>query len=294
MSRMCVGKRVVVTGASRGLGRAFALELARAGADVVINGTDAARLAETEKQVAAAGARCVAVPGSIADEAVAKRLVDRCVESLGGLDVLVNNAGVNRDRTLLKMSGEEFDEVIAVNLRGSWAAAKHAAAAMQERGGQIVNVTSNSGLTGSVGQTNYAAAKAGVVGMTLTWAQELARYGIRCNAIWPLALTDMTRPVYARRCKEAEEAGKPAPAAADAGFGAPEDVAQLVVFLASDAAAELNGQIISFNGRKLALWSHPREIAIERRTAWSAEDLARDFRSTAGRSLEELYRASAT
>jgi 3-oxoacyl-[acyl-carrier protein] reductase len=294
MSAMLEGKRAVVTGASRGLGRAFAVALARAGADVVINGTDAARLAETEGLVRATGRRCAKVQGSIADEDVAQRCAAAALEQLGGLDVLVNNAGVNRDRTLLKMSGEEFDQVIAVNLRGSWAAAKHAAAAMQERGGVILNVTSNSGLTGSVGQTNYAAAKAGIVGMTFTWAQELARYKIRCNALWPLALTDMTRPVYARRCKEAEEAGRPAPAPADAGFGAPEDVAQIVVFLASDAAAQLNGQILGFNGRKLALWSHPREIAIERRPAWSAEELARDFSATAGRQLEELYRASAT
>jgi 3-oxoacyl-[acyl-carrier protein] reductase len=294
MSGLCAGKRVVVTGASRGLGRAFAVELARAGAQVVINGTDPARLEETAKQVAAAGGRCAAVLGSIAEEEVAQRLVGTCVDRFGGIDVLVNNAGVNRDRTLLKMSGEEFDRVIAVNLRGSWAAAKHAAAAMQAGGGQIINVTSNSGLTGSVGQTNYAAAKAGVVGMTFTWAQELARYRIRCNAIWPLALTDMTRPMYERRCKEAEEAGKPRPAPEDAGFGAPERVAQLVVFLASDAAGDLNGQVISFNGRKLALWSHPREINVERRAGWTAEDLARDFRASAGRSLEELYRASAT
>jgi 3-oxoacyl-[acyl-carrier protein] reductase len=294
MGAMLAGKRVLVTGASRGLGRGFALALARAGADVAINGTDPVRLGETAKLVRDTGRRCASVLGSIADEEVARRCAAACVDELGGIDVLVNNAGVNRDRTLLKMSAEEFDQVIAVNLRGSWAAAKHAATAMQERGGHIINVTSNSGLTGSVGQTNYAAAKAGVVGMTLTWAQELARYKIRCNAIWPLALTDMTQPVYARRCKEAEEAGRPIPAAADAGFGAPEDVAQIAVFLASDAAAGINGQILSFNGRKLALWSHPRELAIERRASWTAEELARDFATTTGRSLEELYRASAT
>jgi 3-oxoacyl-[acyl-carrier protein] reductase len=294
MAGLVAGKRVVVTGASRGLGRAFARALAAAGADVAINGTDPAKLAETEKLVTQAGRRCASVLGSIADEDVARRLVETCVEQLGGIDVLVNNAGVNRDRTLLKMSGAEFDEVIAVNLRGSWAAAKHAAAAMQAGGGHILNVTSNSGLTGSVGQTNYAAAKAGVVGMTLTWAQELARYRIRCNAIWPLALTDMTAPVYARRRQEAEDTGKPVPSAADAGFGDPGDVAALVVFLASDAVPDLNGQILSFNGRKLALWSHPREIGIERRARWSAEDLARDFAATTGRVLEPLYRASAT
>ena len=288
------GKRAIVTGASRGLGRAFARGLAAEGAQVVINATGAEGLRETAELIERDGGRCVEVVGSVADEDVARGLAETCVERFGGLDALVNNAGVNRDRTLMRMSAEEFDEVVAVNLRGSWACAKHAALAMKESGGLILNVTSNSGLTGSIGQTNYAAAKAGVVGMTFTWAQELARYGVRCNAIWPLALTQMTEPVYARRRKEAEEAGKPVPEAADAGFGDPADVARLVTFLVSDAAAGINGQIVSFNGRKLALWSHPREINVERREGWTLEELARDFDRTAGAAPEEMYRASAT
>lgn len=294
MSKVLDGKRVVVTGASRGLGRAFARTLAAEGAQVVINATGAEGLEETAGLIAEAGGRCESVLGSVADEKVAAELVERCVSSFGGIDALVNNAGVNRDRTLMKMSGEEFDEVVAVNLRGTWACTKHAALAMKASGGTIVNVTSNSGLTGSVGQTNYAAAKAGVVGLTFTWAQELSRYGIRCNAIWPLALTQMTEPVYARRKQQAEEAGDPVPAATDAGFGDPDDVARVVAFLVSDAAREINGQLISFNGRKLALWSHPREINIERRDAWTLDELVRDFGKTAGSSLEEMYRASPT
>ena len=133
-----------------------------------------------------------------------------------------------------------------------------------------------------------------MVGMTFTWAQELSRYGIRCNAIWPLALTQMTEPVFARRKQQAEEAGDPVPQPQDAGFGDPDDVARLVSFLVSDAAAEINGQVISFNGRKLALWSHPREINIERRDEWTLDDLIRDFGGTTGKALEEMYRASPT
>lgn len=294
MANGLVGKRVVVTGASRGLGRAFACALAAEGAQVVVNATGAEGLEETVRRIVDGGGRCESVLGSVADEEIAAELVERCTSSFGGIDALVNNAGVNRDRTLMRMSGEEFDDVISVNLRGTWACSKHAALAMKESGGCIINVTSNSGLTGSIGQTNYAAAKAGVVGMTFTWAQELSRYGIRCNAIWPLALTQMTEPVFARRKQQTEEAGDPVPEPADAGFGDPDDVARLVAFLLCDAASEINGQVISFNGRKLALWSHPREIQIERRDAWTLDDLIRDFGTTTGQSLEEMYRASPT
>jgi NAD(P)-dependent dehydrogenase (short-subunit alcohol dehydrogenase family) len=294
MSDLLAGKQAVVTGASRGLGRAFACALAAEGASVVINATGADGLDETAALIAAAGGTCETVLGSVADEGLAATLIDRCVSSFGGIDALVNNAGINRDRTLMKMSAEEFDDVVAVNLRGTWACAKHAALAMKESGGCIVNITSNSGLTGSVGQTNYAAAKAGVVGMTFTWAQELSRYGIRCNAVWPLALTQMTEPVYARRKKQAEEEGDPVPQPHEVGFGDPDEVARLVTFLVSDAASEINGQVISFNGRKVALWTHPREINIERRDGWTVAELIEDFGSTAGRSLEEMYRASPT
>jgi NAD(P)-dependent dehydrogenase (short-subunit alcohol dehydrogenase family) len=294
MTEALTGKRAVVTGASRGLGRAFARSLAGEGAKVVINATSAAGLEETATLISERGGTCEIVVGSVADEEVATQLIERCVSRFGGIDALVNNAGINRDRTLMKMSAEEFDDVVAVNLRGTWACSKHAALAMKESGGCIVNITSNSGLTGSVGQTNYAAAKAGVVGMTFTWAQELSRYGIRCNAVWPLALTQMTDPVFTRRRKQAEEEGDPVPQPQELGFGDPDDVAQLIAFLVSDAASEINGQVISFNGRKLALWTHPHEINVERRDGWTLSELISDFGSTAGRSLEQMYRASPT
>ena len=272
-------KRVVITGSSRGLGRAFAVEMAKAGAAVVINGTDTAALAAAEREVAACGGRVVSVAGSVAESAVCERLVATCVEAYDGIDVLINNAGVVRDRTLFKMSEAEFDEVIAVHLRGSWACGKHAALAMREQGsGHIINVVSNSGLTGGFGQSNYAAAKAGMMGLLRTWVLELSRYGIRSNAFWPIAATDMTEVVFERAASAAAAQGEPAPTPAALGFGTPAEVAQGMVWLASDAAARLNGQCLTFNGRKTALWTHPREVhEVFREMPWSVAELTRHY-----------------
>ncbi|MCB1748211.1 MAG: SDR family oxidoreductase [Gammaproteobacteria bacterium] len=258
---LLAGQRVVITGSSRGLGRACAVEMARHGAAVVLNGTNAAALAEAEQAVQAVGGRCVAVAGSVAESALCERLVQTCVEAFGGIDLLVNNAGVVRDRTLFKMSDAEFDEVIAVHLRGTWAASKYAALAMREQGGgHIINVVSNSGLSGGFGQSNYAAAKAGMMGLLRTWVLELARYGIRCNAFWPIAETAMTEVVFANAARAAEAENRAAPSAVELGFGTATEVAQGLVWLASEAAARFNGQCLTFNGRKTALWTHPREV----------------------------------
>lgn len=291
MTGMVAGKRIVVTGASRGLGRAFALALAEQGARLVVNGTNAEKLAETVELVSRAGGEVVGELGSVVEYATAERLVARCVEAFGGIDVLINNAGTVRDRTLMRMSEEEFDEVVAVNLRGTWTCSKAAALAMKDAGGHILNVISGSAFTGPVGQTNYAAAKAGVASMMRCWVFELERYGIRSNCLWPLALTDMTGVIVERNRALAEKEGRPAPAPADLGLGDPNDVARAIVFLASDAAASLNGQIVSFNGRKLALWTHPREIHVTERDAWSLDELARDFFATAGREPQAIYKA---
>jgi 3-oxoacyl-[acyl-carrier protein] reductase len=285
------GKRIVVTGASRGLGRAIAVALAEQGAQLVLNGTNAAKLDETMDRVAATGADAVAELGSVAEVETADRLVRRCCEAFGGIDVLVNNAGLVRDRTLMRMSEEEFDDVVAVNLRGTWACSRAAALAMKEGGGHILNVISGSAFTGPIGQTNYAAAKAGVASMMRCWVYELERYGIRSNCLWPLALTDMTGVIVERNRALAEKEGREPPSPAELGLGDPADVAKIVVFLASDAAASLNGQIVSFNGRKMALWTHPREVNVTERDAWSLEEIERDFFTTAGRALQPIYKA---
>lgn len=248
------GKRIVITGSSRSLGRHFALACAKEGASLIINGTNEEALAGVVKEIAALGVPVHAVPGSVAETATSNALVDTCIQKFGGIDVMVNNAGIVRDRTLMKMTDEDFDEVIAVNLRGPFLCTRRAAIAMKEQGsGHIIQITSASGLVGNFGQTNYAAAKAGLMGMMYTATKELARYNIRCNAMWPVARTDMTQPLI-------DKAGK---TASELGFGEPEDVAKGLVWLVSDAANNFNGQCLTFNGFKTALWRSPVEEYIK-------------------------------
>lgn len=254
------GKRVVVTGSSRGLGRAFAMEMAAEGAKVVINGTDAQALAAVEAAINKAGGEVVAVRGSVAEESVCQSLVDTCVEAYGGIDIMVNNAGIVRDRTILKMTMQEWDEVIAVHLRGAFGCTRAAATAMRETGGgHIVQIISASGLAGGFGQANYAAAKAGMMGLLRTSVLELSRFGIRNNAFWPIAETDMTQVVFERARAQADDAGEQAPDPVQLGFGKPEEVAQGLVWLTSDDAQRFDGQCMTCNGRKVALWTHPEE-----------------------------------
>lgn len=282
------GKRVVITGSSRGLGRATAVEMAKAGARVVVNGTDPEALAETVSLVREAGGEVASVVGSVADASVCATLIQTCVTHYGGIDVLVNNAGQVRDRTLFKMSEEDFDAVIAVHLRGAWACGKYAAIAMREQGGgQIINIISSSGLAGGFGQSNYAAAKAGLLGLQRTWVLELARYGIRCNAFWPIAATEMTQVVFDNAGRQAAASGTPPLSPAALGFGSPSEVAQGLLWLASDAANHFNGQCITFNGRKTALWSVPREVhETFRDTPFSAAELCEHYAQVVP---EELY-----
>jgi 3-oxoacyl-[acyl-carrier protein] reductase len=267
-------RRIVVTGASRGLGRAFAKALAAEGAQLVVNGTNAELIASLVKEIDANGGTAVPVVGSVADDSVAEAMVGACVEHFGGIDAAVNNAGIVRDRTVVNMTPEEFDDVIAVNLRGTWSVSRHAARAMRDSGGLLLQVVSNAAFVGSVGQSNYAASKAGVMGMLYSWDVELRRFGIRVNALWPIAATDMTKVVFENAAKSAEAEGKPAPSAAELGFGQPDQVAPIVVYLCSDRAAHLRSQLVTFNGSKLALWQHPREKIIRRQSGWTVDELA--------------------
>jgi len=275
------GKRIVITGSSRGLGRAFAIATAAEGASVVINGTNTAALAEVEQAIRRAGGNVLAIAGTVAEESVCKSLIDGCVDRFGGVDVVVNNAGIVRDKTLLKMSVEEFDAVIAVNLRGAFSCTKHAARAMREAGGgHIIQVISAAGLSGGFGQGNYAAAKAGMMGLMRSAVLEFSRFNIRNNAIWPVAETDMTQVVFERAAAQAKDQGTTAPSPVQMGFGKPEEVAQGLVWLASDGAAHFNGQCVSFNGRKTALWSHPAEQHVTfHDLPWSADELSEHYRS---------------
>jgi NAD(P)-dependent dehydrogenase (short-subunit alcohol dehydrogenase family) len=274
------GRVAVVTGSGRGLGAAYALALAAAGAAVVVNDLDAEGAAETAETIEAGGGRAVAEVAAVGESAVADALVARALEAFGRLDIMCTNAGVLRDRVLWKMSDEDFDLVIKTHLRGTFTCARAAAVAMREQGegGRIIVVGSPAGQRGNFGQTNYAAAKAGIAALARTWAMELARSEITVNAIVPTAWTAMTAsiPAYAPLVERvASGEGLPRAVRQEHAVGMPEDCAPLVVFLASEAAATITGQAIGIGGDRLSLWSHPAEIVSElREGGWSAEEIA--------------------
>jgi NAD(P)-dependent dehydrogenase (short-subunit alcohol dehydrogenase family) len=270
----------IVTGSGRGLGRAYAVALAAAGAAVVVNDLDEAGARETVETITAAGGRAVAEIAAVGESAAADALVARALEAFGRLDIMCTNAGVLRDRVLWKMTDEDFDLVIHTHLRGTFTCARAAAVAMREQGdgGRIIVVGSPAGQRGNFGQTNYSAAKAGIAAFARTWAMELARDRITANAILPTAWTAMTAsiPAYAPLVERVERGeGLPRAVRQEHAVGMPEDCAPLVVFLASAAAAEITGQAIALGGDRLALWSHPAEVVFElREGGWSAEQIA--------------------
>lgn len=266
---------VIVTGATRGVGLAVARELAATGADLVLNARDAAALDHVVD--ALSGARVVGVPGDVSHQAVAERLVDTCVERFGTPDALVNNAGIVRDRTTLRMTTSEFDDVVAVDLRGPWLCGRAAARAMRDRGGAIVNVVSDVAFYGAVGQSNYMAAKAGLIALTTAWSLELARYGIRVNAVSPSALTDMSRVVLDRARDAARADGRPLPDAGDLGIGHPDQIAPLIGYLAGPEATTVTGQVLSFDGRTISAWSFPQVVARATAPTWTQADIAAAF-----------------
>jgi NAD(P)-dependent dehydrogenase (short-subunit alcohol dehydrogenase family) len=281
----------LVTGAGRGLGLAYATALANAGASVVVNDADDAAAKQAADTITGAGGTAVAEPGAVGSAEVAQRLVDRAVREYGKLDVLVTNAGILRDRVLWKMTDEDFDAVVDVHLRGTFTCARAAVQHMRERGegGRLILVGSPAGQRGNFGQTNYAAAKAGIAAMTRTWSMECAKAGITVNAIIPVAATAMTAtiPAFAPYI----DAGEPFPAwlRQAEGFGTVEDVAGLPVFLASAAAADVTGQCIGIGGDRLALWSHPAEAAVAFHDGgWSADDIARTWHTSIGRTPESV------
>ena len=282
------GKVAIVTGSGRGLGLAYAQELARQGAAVVINDVDEATAAEAVATIEAEGGRAVAVALPVGPTETAKQLVQTAVDTFGRLDILVTNAGVLRDTVLWKMSDDDFDTVINVHLRGTFTCVREAATWMRENevAGRIICIGSPTGQRGNFGQTNYAAAKAGIVGMVRTWALELKRAGITANAVIPVAATAMTATVpYFAAAVEADAAGEPMPAffRHDLGFGTSDDVAGLIAYLASDAAAAVTGQAIGIGGDRLQLWSHPEAVATAYNDGgWSYDDLATGFADAAG------------
>ncbi|MEV7398247.1 3-oxoacyl-ACP reductase [Aeromicrobium sp. NPDC092404] len=267
------GRVAVVTGAGAGLGRAEALALAREGARVVVNDLPGAA-DETAAEIKALGAEVAVAPGDVGERATADLIMQTALESFGSLDVVVNNAGVTRDRMLFNMSDEEFDLVVRIHLRGHFLLSRNAAAHWRQVAKQtgqnvdasVINTASEAFLTGSPGQANYAAAKAGIAALTLTTARGLSRIGVRANAICPRARTAMTADVFG-----ADESGDAIdPYSAD-------HVAPLVAYLASPASERINGQVFIVYGGMVALMAAP---VVERRfdttgDTWSPDELDR-------------------
>jgi 3-oxoacyl-[acyl-carrier protein] reductase len=239
------GKIALVTGASRGIGAAVALKLASCGAAVAVNYAGSAAAAEAVvEQIVSAGGRAVAIQADVSDPNAASGLVEIAIAELGGLDILVNNAGITRDGLLVRMSDSDWSAVIDTNLSGVFnvtrAATRHL---MKQRSGSIVNITSVVGLVGNAGQVNYAAAKAGVIGMTKSVARELAPRGVRCNAVAPGFIeTDMTAELP-DNIRTATMHG-----IALGHFGAADDVANAVAFFAGDEAGYVTGQTLAVDG----------------------------------------------
>ena len=238
-------KTAIVTGGSRGIGRAVCLELAKGGANVVLcyAGNEAAAQAVVG-ECEALGAKALAVRCNVADAEDVNALVKAAVDAFGGVQILVNNAGITRDGLLLRMSEEDFDAVVDTNLKGAFLCMKAVARTMtRQRYGRIVSLSSVVGLRGNAGQMNYAASKAGVIGLTKSMAKELATRGITVNAVAPgFIATDMTAAMT-EAAREATLASIPA-----GRLGKAEDVAQAIAFLASDEAAYITGQVLSVDG----------------------------------------------
>jgi len=270
--QICKNRVVIITGAGGGLGRAYALAFAAEGAKVVVNDINREAALAVVDAIESQGGRAVANSNDITRYDDAALIVRQAFETFGGLDVVVNNAGICRDRMFTSLSESDWDAVMAVHLKGHFCISSHAARYWREqvKAGQtvsarIINTSSGAGLQGSIGQSNYAAAKAGIAALTLVQAAELGRYGITVNALAPAARTGMTEGVFADVMKKPEE-----------GFDyfAPENVAPLVVWLGSQESAEVNGQMFEVEGGKLSIadgWRRGPEL--DRQGRWAVDEV---------------------
>ena len=277
-------KVAVVTGAARGIGREIALLMAREGAKVVVNdyggsaagsGATAVPADEVVGEIKTAGGQAVASYDSVATMAGGKNIVDTAVKAFGRVDIIVNNAGILRDRMIFNMSEEEWDAVIDTHLKGSFAVTRAAAPLMREqKSGRVINMTSTSGLVGNVGQANYAAAKLGIVGLTRVTALDMARYNVTANCISPFAWTRMIGTIPTQTPAQqarVEKIKKMSPA----------HIAPLAAFLASDEAKDVSGQVFGVRGKEIMLFGHHRPLMrIHHAEGWTVERLSEIFPGT--------------
>lgn len=239
-----LGKVALVTGSAQGIGKAIALLLAEKGADVVVSDINLEKAQETANEIEGKGRRSIALKVDVADPNEVEQMVETIIEKFSRIDILVNNAGITRDRLLLRMSPEDWDAVLNVNLKGVFNCTKSVIKYMsKQRSGKIVNIASVVGLMGNVGQANYAASKAGVIGFTKTIAREFAQRGININAIAPGYIQTQMTEVLPEKVKE--ELLRLIPMGR---LGQPEDVAQAVLFLVSEASSYVTGQVLNVNG----------------------------------------------
>lgn len=278
------GKVAVVTGAGRGIGREISLLMAREGARVVVNdlgssdhgeGADKGVAGEVVDEIRAGGGQAVSNPDSVASWEGAHRIIQTALDSFGRIDIVVNNAGIVRDRMIFKMSEQEWDAVLDVHLKGTFNCIRAASPHMRDRNwGRFVNFTSTSGLIGNVGQANYGAAKLGIVALSKITALDMKRYNVTSNCIAPFAWTRLiaTIPTDTEEQKRRVEKLKKM---------SPADVAPLAVFLAGEQAANITGQVFGVRGKEIFLFSQPRIVrSIHKSEGWNVEDLSQMLEAT--------------